>query len=207
MKIIRISIVVFIFVAGCLLIAKIFWEQELKYTRPTPVPDKYVAVPVNQRLDQNFELFRPAEKPRHLHFYNPACPCSKFNLTHFSSLVKKYQQEIDFFMVLPTDEHLETVEAEFGGVLTVLVDADEALAEACGVYATPQAVIIDAKGKLYYRGNYNKTRYCTNSATNYAQLAIDSLLAHKPAPHLGVLATTAYGCELGEQNWLSSFAF
>lgn len=31
------------------------------------------------------------------------------------------------------------------------------IAISCGVYSTPQAVIIDGNGQLFFRGNYNKT--------------------------------------------------
>jgi len=43
----------------------------------------------------------------------------------------------------------------------VLVDADGSLAKMVGVYSSPQAVIVDTRGALYYRGNDNLARYCT----------------------------------------------
>ncbi|AHM58716.1 hypothetical protein D770_02220 [Flammeovirgaceae bacterium 311] len=179
------------------------WEQELKYASPTPVPEQYVPVPVHQKPDLDVGVFQKSDKPKHLHFYNPYCPCSKFNLPQFTSLVKKYSKKIDFYVVVPTEEDVETIAAAFGQEVTVVTDPDEKLAKACGVYATPQAVLIDDEGKLYYRGNYNKSRYCTAASSNYAQFAIDSLLAHKPAPHMGNLAITAYGCELSKKSWFS----
>lgn len=204
MNVFKSIVVLIIFVAAFLAISKIFWEQELKYTQPTPVPEEYIAVPVSKVLDQDMLPFQKSEKPKHLHFYNPSCPCSKFNFSYFSSLVKKYKQEIDFYIVIPSDEGLEEVAEEFNNTIPVFADADEELAKACGVYSTPQAVLIDTNGKLYYRGNYNKARYCTNISSNYAQLAIDSLLANKPAPSFGTLSTTTYGCELNEKSWFSS---
>ncbi|MEP6930797.1 MAG: AhpC/TSA family protein, partial [Flavobacterium sp.] len=57
-------------------------------------------------------------------------------------------------------------------------------------------VIIDPSQNLYYRGNYNKTRYCTNADSNYAQMAIDSLLKQTLSPSFDALALRAYGCSL-----------
>lgn len=205
MNVIKSAFVILIFVAALLSIGKIFWEEELKYTRPTPVPEEYVPVPVSQVIDVDMLSFQKSNKPKHLHFYNPECPCSRFNLSHFTSLVAKYKDAIDFQLVIPSEEHLEEVAAEFNYTIPVIADEGDILANACGVYSTPQAVLIDTNGQLYYRGNYNKSRYCTEVSTNYAQLAIDSLLADKPAPSLGALATTAFGCELNKKSWLVSF--
>lgn len=206
MKVIKSTIIICIFLAALFAIGKIFWEQELQYTRPTPVPNEYISVSVNQEIDLEMDPFQKSGKPKHLHFYNPECPCSRFNLSHFSSLEKRYNKEIDFYLVIPTDEHLQEVVEQFDNTIPVIADPDKKLAKAYGVYSTPQAVIIDSNDKLYFRGNYNKARYCTTVATNYAQLAIDSLLANKPAPHLGILSTTAYGCELGKKNWFTFFS-
>lgn len=204
MNVFKSAVVILIFAAALLSIGKVFWEQELKYTKPTPVPKEYNPVPVDQVLALDIVPFQKSEKPKHLHFYNPDCPCSKFNLSHFTSLVKEYNKEINFYIVIPSDEHLQEVTEQFNKTIPVIADPEKKLAKACGVYSSPQAVIIDNDGKLYYRGNYNKARYCTNISSNYAQLAIDSLLENKPAPHLGILSTTAYGCELGKKSWVSS---
>ena len=53
-----------------------------------------------------------------------------------------------------------------------------------------------ADHNLYYRGNYNKTRYCTDAESNYAQMAIDSLLKQNNSPSFNALALRAYGCSL-----------
>jgi hypothetical protein len=181
-------------------IAYTFWQQELKFTKPTPVPTGYVPVAVSTNVDIGILNKVPLQKPVHLHFYNPDCPCSRFNLTHFESLVKKYEGQIDFYVVIPSQNSYHAVNEKFEGKLPVLVDADDRIAESCGVYSTPQAVIIDTSGKLYYRGNYNKSRYCTDIKTNFAQMALDSILADKPFTTYNQLATTSYGCEITEQK-------
>jgi hypothetical protein len=81
-----------------------------------------------------------------------------------------------------------------------VTDAHQKIAEACGVYSTPQAVIIDRDNKLFYRGNYNASRYCTSKATNFAELSLIALLNKRPAPVFSIAATQAYGCELSEEK-------
>jgi len=88
----------------------------------------------------------------------------------------------------------DKVRARFG--ITVPILTDTALARLCGVYSTPQAVLITAGHELYYRGNYNRSRYCSDEKSNYAQIALNSLVNRMPYPHLDNLALTAYGCEL-----------
>jgi hypothetical protein len=57
-------------------------------------------------------------------------------------------------------------------------------------------VIIDNQKKLFYRGNYNHTRYCTLKESNYAEIALTALTRGEPPPVFNVFATQSYGCEL-----------
>jgi hypothetical protein len=82
--------------------------------------------------------------------------------------------------------------------IIILIDKEEKLAKACGVYSTPQAAILQTDNKLFFRGNYNKSRYCTNKNSNFVQMALDSLIAKKNPPHFSELATDAYGCVLSK---------
>ena len=75
-------------------------------------------------------------------------------------------------------------------------DSLGALADACGVYSTPQAVILNAEGKLIYRGNYNSSRYCTDPSSEFARITLDSLLNERILPQFSGIASTAYGCQL-----------
>jgi hypothetical protein len=49
---------------------------------------------------------------------------------------------------------------------------------------------------LYYRGNYNKSRYCTDKKTEYARMALDALLNNNANIGFDQLAIKAYGCQL-----------
>lgn len=183
------------------LILSLFWYQESRYLLPTPVPAGYhpVAVGGQPAVSQNIRPFLQEGKPVLLHFFNPECPCSRFNMDHFIGLVKTYRPEFTFVAVLQAGDDRQAVqnfEKKYNLGIPVIVDTDKRVAKACGVYATPQAVILNKNGRIYYRGNYNKSRYCTKKNSNFAQMAIDSLLAGNQPPVFVEIATQAYGCEL-----------
>jgi hypothetical protein len=184
-------------IAILVIIVLLFWQNEWKYSLPTPVPPNYHLVKPGDIITINYQASLKEHKPLFLHFFNPACPCSRFNIPHFKSLVKKYNNSINFAVVIVSNDTTYTVkdiQDKFG--LSVPVLFDKSLATSCGVYSTPQAALIDADNKLYYRGNYNRSRYCTDPNSNYAQQAVDSLLAHHFNIAFGEAAIKSYGCQL-----------
>jgi thioredoxin-related protein len=179
-------------------IITIFWQQEIVYALPTPVPAGYNPLKTGQKLHLA-QMMTKQNKPVFMHFFNPACPCSRFNMKHFKSLVREYGTQVEFRMVVQTHNTALTAEAvkeKYDLDIACVIDKDERIADACGVYSTPQAVILDKEGKLYYRGNYNRARYCTDSKSDFAKMAIDSLLKHNSSPVFGLLASRPYGCSL-----------
>lgn len=186
-------------VAGWLLtmaagIGYLFWHQEARYLTPTPVPDNYKPIALQNPLALP-AIEAPAGKVVFLHFFNPDCPCSRFNLQHFKSLATTYKSQVHFTVVIPSFANPEDARSLLPEGLPVILDENDALADACGVYASPQAVIISSEGKLYYRGNYNKSRYCTQKESNYAEMALNNLLKGAPARDYGPFSNLAYGCE------------
>jgi hypothetical protein len=178
-------------------IGLLFWHNEYVYSLPTPVPASYHAVNPGQIIDLEGKLSSVETKPVFLHFFNSACPCSRFNIPHFKSLVKQYGAKVTFaIVVMNKDNNYSETEIQDKFDVTVPVLFDKSIAVSCGVYSTPQAVILDSEHKLYYRGNYNKSRYCTDKNSNYAQIALDSLLNNNSTPLFNQLATIAYGCQL-----------
>ena len=186
---------------GALLLGIIllFWRVEWVYSLPTAVPKNYHHVPAGQRIDIASRIKLHDGRPQVLHFFNPDCPCSKFNVTHFRSLVKLYAGRVDFIIVPMTDKKHTVKEIQDLFQLNLPVLFDTTLAAICGVYSTPQAVIIDANQTLYYRGNYNRSRYCTDKKSNYAMMALDSLLLRKANPVFNQYALQAYGCKIPGQ--------
>lgn len=174
----------------------LFWHDDWKYNLPTPVPQAYKAVPTGSVIELADALPLEQDRPVFLHFFNPKCPCSRFNVPQFRELARTYGDRIDFGVVVmsPEDYSEEEIQDKVG--LDVPVSFDRALAQRCGVYSTPQAVLIGSDKKLFYRGNYNKSRYCTDKATNYALMAVDSLLGERTDARFPLAALQSYGCEL-----------
>ena len=173
----------------------LFWFNEWVYSLPTAVPENYVAVHAGEHIDLPAKLAPDNNKPALLHFYNPDCPCSRFNVPYFQSLVKEFGDKVNFAIVVMSKKKYSEKEIQDKFRLNIPVLSDNALATLCGVYSTPQAVIIDTNNKLYYRGNYNKTRYCTDKKTNYAQIALETLLTRKQSGSYPN-SMKAYGCGL-----------
>lgn len=196
-KVALIAILSSIFLA----IVGIFWYQEMQYLLPTPVPIGYKVVRPEELIQYDSVLLpQHHEKPKLLHFFNPDCPCSRFNLKHFHALNKDYRDKIDFYVVVDSEEQIEPAKQLINSQVTIVVDRDKKLAKACGVYSTPQAAIIRASNEMYFRGNYNRSRYCTNKDSNFVQMALDSLVAKKGPPIFNELATNSYGCSIPTAN-------
>ncbi len=174
----------------------LFWQNEFKYSLPTPIPKGYHTIAMGSKIDLS-QCCSYDNKPVFFHFFNPDCPCSRFNVPHVSDLIKKYGDRINFKIVVLNKQKtfsIEEIQNKFGAQIPVYFD--EGIAKKCGVISTPQAVLLDPSHNLYYRGNYNKTRYCTDAESNYAQMAIDSLLKQNNSPSFNALALRAYGCSL-----------
>ncbi len=176
--------------------AGIFWYADWKYSLPTPLPNQYHAVRTGEYIDLDGKLAVSRNKPVFIHFFNPDCPCSRFNIPYFKSLAKRYGSKISFAIVVLNNKAYTAAEIQNKFDLDVPVSFDSTIAAACGVYSTPQAVLLDSNQHLYYRGNYNKSRYCTDNKSNYAQMAIDSLFNDNYRPVFNRYALTAYGCQL-----------
>jgi hypothetical protein len=176
-------------------IVALFWRNEWVYSLPTPVPEAYQVVETGADVDLAGK-FQSNGKPLFLHFFNPDCPCSRFNIAHFKSLVKQYGKEVNFGIVALTKKNYSAKDIQGKFDLQIPVSFDTAIAVACGVYSTPQAVIITVGHKLYFRGNYNKSRYCTDKSSNYAQLALEGILHRDLKMAFDGLALKAYGCRL-----------
>ena len=176
----------------------LFWYRQWIYSLPTPVPGNYVTVLRGEYINTDNTLPEEKNKALFLHFFNPDCPCSRFNTSHFNSLVKKYSQQLDFRVIVITNKNYTAaaIKERFDFDVPVIVDSN--IARRCGVYSTPQAVLLDNKHCVYYRGNYNRSRYCTDKSTNYAELAVNSMLTARDTPVFDQFALRAYGCSLPE---------
>jgi hypothetical protein len=180
------------------------WQQDWKWGLPTPRPAQLKQPKIGAHLELPESVTArwssTAGRPLFLHFYNPDCPCSRFNQDHVRDLIRAHRGNVTIIAVIAPEggpvspRAVANAERDLG--VPVLLDADGSLAKRVGVYSSPQAVIVEPDGALYYRGNYNLARYCTDARTEFARLAIEHVLAGKPAYDAPVQARVAYGCPL-----------
>jgi len=173
----------------------LFWYNDWRYQLPTPVPKDYKPASPGKLIRLNGQ-FNNNRKPVFLHFFNPDCPCSRFNIAQFKSLVKEYSGEVDFMVVVLSPKSFTSGAIRDKFDLDIPVLFDPALADSCGVYSTPQAALLDSRHRLYYRGNYNSSRYCTDEKTSYAKIALRGLLLKQTEVVFSPLALKSYGCSL-----------
>lgn len=188
-----------VFSVACLAgIGGLFWYEDVQYARPAQRPASLVQLPVGARLLLGTPGTVPGGKPLLLHFFNPSCPCSRFNRRHLRELYTRYGQAVDMVVVLQAKDTTEAIRKyhDWELPMSYVTDPEGQLAERCGVYATPQAVLLSPDAQLYYRGNYNTGRYCVNRQTQFARRALEALLAGQPPPAFPGVAATAYGCLL-----------
>ena len=175
----------------------IFWKTELVYSLPTPIPYKYKEISRGCKISVNESFSFIDNKPILIHFFNPECPCSRFNVPHVLKLIQRYGNKINFAMVVINNKSKYSendIQKKYG--IHIPISFDQSIAERCGVYSTPQAVLIDESNRLYFRGNYNRNRYCTSKESEYVKMAIDSLLTNISNPEFSIQAVKAYGCSL-----------
>jgi hypothetical protein len=191
----KVAVLTWLFILLATIVA-LFWQCEWVYSLPTPVPRNYRVIDPGTPIHVNYTLPFKKDKPVLLHFYNPDCPCSRFNIPHFKSLVNQFGDKISFAIVPVTRKKLTGPDILKKFDLDIPVIFDTSLINACGVYSTPQAVLLDTNRQLYYRGNYNRTRYCTDTKTEYTRMAINKLLQNNAAIIFDLFALKAYGCQL-----------
>jgi peroxiredoxin len=184
----------------------IFWEQELQYSLPTPVPANFVDVKAGDTVDLKNDLAMRENKPALLHFFNFDCPCSRFNMKEFERMAHKYKGEADFFVVIQSEEEdaVEQFQNKYELDIPAVLDKDGVISKKCGIYATPQAVLLDKNSAIYFKGNYNKARFCAKKETRFAEIAMDYLLKNEPLPlFMQYAVSEPYGCSLPSDETVS----
>jgi hypothetical protein len=178
-----------------------FWHEDWRYSLPAPIPQGLIQPPLGSRLvlPASIAAVKRSGRPLLMHFANPECPCTQFNLDHVRGLEQTFGSKVDFVTVLQSDSDPAESQSEFQSMhlrMPVVYDRGAKIGDWVGVYATPQAAILTADGSLYFRGNYNRSRYCTDESTEFVRLALNALVVNRPLPALPAEATVTYGCPL-----------
>lgn len=169
-------------------IVYLFYNQEFKNNLPARIPVGYKPTYIGQQFANT-----ATKKLQLLHFFNPDCPCSRFNTKHILELKNKFFSQVDFVGYTIT-------QISYSYPIRVIYDADASVAKKYGVYSTPQAVLLDHSGKLLYRGNYNKSKYCGAKKTQYVAFAIVNALKKLETQSIMEKSGLPYGCAINFAN-------
>jgi hypothetical protein len=197
----RIGAALAINIALLAVIGYAFWLEDWRYSLPVTSPEGLVQPPLGSLLPlpPSIAALKHSGRPLLMNFANPECPCTQFNLDHVRKLEQTFGNRVDFLTVLQSDSDLSEARAEFQSMhlrMPVMYDRGAKIGDWVGVYATPQAAILAADGSLYFRGNYNRSRYCSDESSEFVRIALDALVANRPLPRLSAEATVTYGCPL-----------
>ncbi|MBE7179520.1 MAG: AhpC/TSA family protein, partial [Mucilaginibacter polytrichastri] len=102
----------------------IFWYNEYRYTLPTQVPSNYRAVKNGVQISLGDRIPYIGNKPLLLHFFNPACPCSRFNIAHVKALAETYSGKVSFAIVVVGNRTFdaENIREKFALNIPVIAD-------------------------------------------------------------------------------------
>lgn len=195
----RVVLFAFMMLSIATFIGRVFWKQELQYALPTPVPAKFVDVRTGEKVNLSDQLSMDDRIPVLLHFFNADCPCSRFNMKDFESLAHDYKGKVNFFVVIQSkdDNAIDEFRRKYELAIPTIHDKEGIISDRCGIYATPQAVILDKNSTIYFKGNYNKARFCTRKETKFVDIALTALLKDEPLPlSVKYALTEPYGCSL-----------
>lgn len=182
------------------LTAGAFWYFEFQFLKPIVRPASAKALqmgeaaPIRELETLSGERIALGEGgPTVLHFWNPECPCSRFNEPSVKRMAE-VNPEVRFVLVIEeaelTAKLREKVETTFP--FPAVHDADGAIAKAFGAFATPAACLLDAEGRVQFMGTYLATAYCSSQQTDAVQVALAAMLSGKDAP----ASAPAYGCAI-----------
>jgi len=132
-----------------------------------------------------------------LNFWSAECPHSERTDRDLVSLLEQWGGEVVMLSIAANrNESIQRVAeaAKTRRLPTVLVDAEDLVADLYEAVTTPQVFVIDREGTLRYRGAIDNVGFRQREATRFfLQEAIDALLEGS----LPVLSETpAYGCAI-----------
>ena len=83
--------------------------------------------------------------------------------------------------------------AEKGLKFTILKDDGNKIADRLGAFATPEAYVLDANGKLVYHGRIDNSKDLAGVVSSDLRVALDEMLSGKP---ISKTEAKAFGCTI-----------
>jgi peroxiredoxin len=131
-------------------------------------------------------------------FIATRCPVSNGYNERMEKLAADYQAKginvvgINSNVTEPASE-VKSHAAEHHLTFTILKDDGNRIADRLGATRTPEAYVLDASGKLVYRGRIDNSQNPANITSNDLRDALDALVAGKP---IQKTTAVAFGCTI-----------
>ena len=164
-----------------------FWWFEFRNLR-TFLPEQVAMFQAERLGDLAAETGAPARGPGPviMHFWDPACPCTRFTTPHVQDIVASYaDRDVGLVVLVPEAGLEDAARATFGATTDVRV------AGTLNPVSSPAAVLLDAQGELAYFGPYSTGAGCTTGDGSFVESVLDSLNAGYNPRQVNTLAT---GC-------------
>lgn len=135
-------------------------------------------------------------------FVSSQCPISNVYTPRFISLADNYgKKDVQVFAVYSDrQEGLAEITAhakERKFTFPVIKDAGAVIADKLGATMTPEAILVDAKGEVKYRGRIDDNPVATHVTSHDLENALNAVLDGKPVAHPELLAT---GCVIRRES-------
>lgn len=132
-----------------------------------------------------------------INFWSAECPHSERTDHSLIDLLEMWHGEVDLLSIAANrNESVVMIQevARTRHLPTVLIDAQQTVADLYGAVTTPHAFILDREGILRYRGAVDNVTFRQRQATrSYVQEAVEALLQGR-CPETN--ETPAYGCTI-----------
>lgn len=130
-----------------------------------------------------------------VHFWDPTCPCSRFNEQHVKQLMAEYRKRGIRFIVVARTESFTDKKALQQKARAVFGEVDVVWSQDLGlnqsIPSSPAAIILDSQQQLAYFGPYSEGAVCSAGSGRFVERILDNVLIGKNPQYINTLA---YGC-------------
>lgn len=134
-----------------------------------------------------------------VHFWNPACPCNRFNEVHVKKIISEYAgKNVKFTIVVSGSNEQERNQRQ---ILAQQVFTHKAVKEIRsdwpmdkGPPSSPAVGVINRSGELVYFGPYSLGARCAPDKGKFVETVLDGLYENKKRAGKKQLNTLAVGC-------------
>lgn len=134
-----------------------------------------------------------------IHFWDPGCPCSRFNEVHVKNIISTYAaKNVQFTIVVKgstaevRNERMRLAQQVFQGFAVKEIRDDWPLQN--GPPSSPAVAVINRQGQLVYFGPYSLGARCAPDKGQFVETVLDTLDSKNNSASKKQLNTLAVGC-------------